>query len=115
MGRASRQRRERIASGKEQGIRAKLHERSSMMVLEMQVNKFGRGIRPNMLDGAKSGMRDHLQALRKEGKEITVESIQEEFKGNQKFLDLCARVDITPEDFNRMAQEILDEEGMAVL
>ena len=115
MGKAGRLRKERIASGKEQGIRAKLHERSSMAILEFQVNKLGRAIRPNMLDGAKTGMRDHLLTLRKEGKEITLESIQEEFRNNQKFLDLCARVDITLEDFNRMAQEVLDEESMVIL
>lgn len=66
-------------------------------------------IKPQMLEGAKSGMEDWLKSERKKGKDPTVQEMFEQATKNKDMRFVFAKATISDAEIMKIAQEVHDK------
>lgn len=80
-----------------------------LLALRKLIDMKGEGIKQELLDGAKSGMRDRVLELRRKGQTPTVSYVMTQVN-QQDFLSVVSKAGITLDNFKTMAEEVVNEE-----
>lgn len=83
--------------------------KKELQAIKMAIRTMGMAVRPQLIDGARTGMRDSIKRLKREGKEVTVDSIMAEIVAVDEFVEILKDVDITVEDLKDLASDVLEK------
>ena len=83
--------------------------KKELTALKMAIQSMGKAVRPQLIDGARAGMRDSIKRLRNEGKEVTVDAIMSEVVAVGELVEVLKEVDITVEDLRDIASDVLEK------
>ena len=89
-------------------------KKQNITAVRMLAKSGGKAMKPQLLAGALAGMRDQLKKLKRNSEPLTVENMVREIRDEGAFLEAVAPAGITLADFEEMAKEVLNEEGVAV-
>ena len=84
-----------------------LKQKTELVALRRLIDASGKGVRSQMLDGARESFRDKAKELEHKGKQLTEEGLLGDVPDNKAFLVQMARVDIDLETLWGLAAQVI--------